>query len=152
MPDIRKFRKVLIANRGEIAIRVIRACRELGIRTVAIYSAEDKNSLFRTKAHESYEIGKGKSPIDAYLDIDEIIRMAKTKGCDAIHPGYGFLSENPEFAKACEEAGLVFIGPGAFTGCIALDRIDYSGTVDDFYAIRIMDGNDFFKKAYGGGK
>ncbi len=111
MPKIRKFRKVLIANRGEIAIRVIRACRELGLRTVAIYSAEDKNSLFRTKAHESYEIGTGKSPIDAYLDIDEIIRMAKTKGCDAVHPGYGFLSENPEFAKACEEAGLVFIGP-----------------------------------------
>lgn len=111
MPKIRQFRKVLIANRGEIAIRVIRACRELGIRTVAIYSAEDKNSLFRTKAHESYEIGEGKSPIDAYLDIDEIIRMAKTKGCDAIHPGYGFLSENPQFAKACEEAGLVFIGP-----------------------------------------
>ena len=105
------FKKVLIANRGEIAIRIIRACRELGIRTVAIYSAEDKNSLFRTKAHESYEIGKGKSPIDAYLDIDEIIRMAKTKGCDAIHPGYGFLSENADFAKACEDAGLEFIGP-----------------------------------------
>ena len=109
--EIRKFRKVLIANRGEIAIRIIRACRELGIRTVAIYSAEDRNSLFRTKAHESYEIGKGKSPIDAYLDIDEIIRMAKSKGCDAIHPGYGFLSENAEFAKACEEAGIAFIGP-----------------------------------------
>ncbi|MCQ2567635.1 MAG: pyruvate carboxylase [Mogibacterium sp.] len=107
----KKFKKVLIANRGEIAIRVIRACRELGIRTVAIYSAEDRQSLFRTKAHESYEIGTGKNPIDAYLDIDEIIRMAKVKGCDAIHPGYGFLSENADFAKACEEAGLVFIGP-----------------------------------------
>lgn len=111
MPEIKKFRKVLIANRGEIAIRIIRACRELGIRTVAIYSAEDKNSLFRTKSHESYEIGKGKSPIDAYLDIDEIIRMAKSKGCDAIHPGYGFLSENADFARACEEAGIAFIGP-----------------------------------------
>ncbi|MBQ9272728.1 MAG: pyruvate carboxylase [Mogibacterium sp.] len=108
---MRKFKKVLIANRGEIAIRIIRACRELGIRTVAVYSAEDRNALFRTKAHESYEIGKGKSPIDAYLGIEEIIRMAKTKGCDAIHPGYGFLSENAEFAKACEEAGIVFIGP-----------------------------------------
>lgn len=108
---IKEFKKVLIANRGEIAIRIIRACRELGIRTVAIYSAEDKNSLFRTKAHESYEIGKGKNPIDAYLDIDEIIHMARLKGCDAIHPGYGFLSENAEFAKACEEAGLAFIGP-----------------------------------------
>lgn len=111
MPEIRNFRKVLIANRGEIAIRVIRACRELGIRTVAIYSAEDKNSLFRTKAHESYEVGKGRSPIDAYLDIEEIIHIAKTKGCDAIHPGYGFLSENADFAEACEEAGIVFIGP-----------------------------------------
>ena len=100
MAEIKKFKKVLIANRGEIAIRIIRACRELGIRTVAVYSAEDRNSLFRTKAHESYEIGKGKSPIDAYLDIEEIIRIAKTKGCDAIHPGYGFLSENSSFAKA----------------------------------------------------
>ena len=111
MPEIKKFRKVLVANRGEIAIRIIRACRELGIRTVAIYSAEDRSSLFRTKAHESYEIGRGKSPIDAYLDIEEIIRMAKTKGCDAIHPGYGFLSENAEFARACEDAGITFIGP-----------------------------------------
>ena len=111
MAEIRNFKKVLIANRGEIAIRIIRACRELGIRTVAIYSFEDRNSLFRTKAHESYEIGRGKNPIDAYLDIDEIIRMAKSKGCDAIHPGYGFLSENAEFARACEEAGIVFIGP-----------------------------------------
>ena len=111
MAKVTEFRKVLIANRGEIAIRIIRACRELGIRTVAIYSAEDKNSLFRTKAHESYEIGQGKSPIDAYLDIDEIIHIAKAKGCDAIHPGYGFLSENADFAQACEDAGLVFIGP-----------------------------------------
>ena len=86
MGRIKQFKKVLVANRGEIAIRIIRACRELGIRSVAIYSEEDKNSLFRTKADESYEIGKGKSPIDAYLDIDEIIRLAKAKGCDAIHP------------------------------------------------------------------
>jgi pyruvate carboxylase len=111
MGEIRKFKKVLIANRGEIAIRIIRACRELGIRTVAIYSEEDKNSLFRTKADEAYEIGKGQSPIDAYLDIDEIIRMAKSKGCEAIHPGYGFLSENADFAEACERAGIEFIGP-----------------------------------------
>ncbi|MBR0374508.1 MAG: pyruvate carboxylase [Mogibacterium sp.] len=108
---MKNFKKVLIANRGEIAIRIIRACRELGIRTVAIYSDEDKNSLFRTKAHEAYEIGKGKSPIDAYLDINEIIRMAKSKGCDAIHPGYGFLAENADFAKACRNAGIEFIGP-----------------------------------------
>lgn len=111
MAEIRRFKKVMIANRGEIAIRIIRACRELGIRTVAIYSEEDKKSLFRTKAHEAYEIGKGKSPIDAYLDIDEIITLAKSKGCDAIHPGYGFLAENAEFAKACDDAGIVFIGP-----------------------------------------
>src|SRR5699024_6347999 len=95
----RKFKKVLVANRGEIAIRIFRACSELGIRTVAIYSNEDKNSLFRTKADESYLIGKNKSPIDAYLNIDEIIKLALNKGVDAIHPGYGFLSENPEFSR-----------------------------------------------------
>ncbi len=107
----RKFKRVLVANRGEIAIRIFRACNELGIRSVAIYSEEDKNSLFRTKADESYRVGKGKSPVDAYLAIDEIIELAKSKGVDAIHPGYGFLSENVEFAKACEENGITFIGP-----------------------------------------
>ena len=102
---MQKFKRVLVANRGEIAIRVFRACRELGIRSVAIYSEEDKNSLFRTLADESYLIGKGKSPVDAYLSIGEIIELAKAKAVDAIHPGYGFLSENAEFAKQCEEAG-----------------------------------------------
>lgn len=111
MENIKKFKRVLVANRGEIAIRVFRACKELGIRSVAIYSEEDKNTLFRTKADESYLVGKGKSPVDAYLGIDEIIELAKAKGVDAIHPGYGFLSENVEFAKACEAAGIVFIGP-----------------------------------------
>lgn len=111
MGRIKTFKKVLIANRGEIAIRIIRACRELGIRTIAIYSEEDKNALFRTKANEAYEIGKGKNPIDAYLDIPGIIELAKAKGADAIHPGYGFLSENPAFAEACEKAGIEFIGP-----------------------------------------
>lgn len=106
-----KFKRILVANRGEIAIRVFRACRELGIRSVAIYSEEDKNSLFRTKADESYRIGKNKKPVDAYLGIDEIIGLAKSKGVDAIHPGYGLLSENVEFARKCEEAGIVFIGP-----------------------------------------
>lgn len=109
--EIRKFKRVLVANRGEIAIRILRACKELGIRGVAVYSEEDKNSLFRTKADEAYQIGRGKSPVDAYLSIDGIIELAKAKGVDAIHPGYGFLSENTEFAKACEEAGIVFIGP-----------------------------------------
>ncbi len=105
------FKKVLVANRGEIAIRIFRACSELGIRTVAIYSNEDKNSLFRTKADESYLIGKNKGPVEAYLNIDEIIKLALKKGVDAIHPGYGFLSENPEFPRKCEEVGIEFIGP-----------------------------------------
>ena len=113
MGEIKKFKRVLVANRGEIAIRVFRACQELGIRTVAIYSEEDKNTLFRTKADESYQIGKGKTPVGAYLGIDEIIALAKAKGVDAIHPGYGFLAENVEFAKACAAAGIEFIGPTA---------------------------------------
>ncbi len=108
---MKNFKRILVANRGEIAIRVFRACKELGIRSVAIYSEEDKNSLFRTKADESYQIGKGKKPVDAYLGIDEIINLAKSKGVDAIHPGYGFLSENVDFSRKCEEAGIVFIGP-----------------------------------------
>ena len=111
MAEIKKFKRVLVANRGEIAIRIFRACKELGIRTVAIYSEEDKGSLFRTKADEAYQIGKGKTPVGAYLAIDEIIALAKAKDVDAIHPGYGFLSENPEFAAACEKAGIEFIGP-----------------------------------------
>lgn len=110
---MRKFQKILVANRGEIAIRVFRACHELGIRTVAIYSKEDKGALFRTKADEAYLVGKHKSPLQAYLDMDEIIELAKKKGVDAIHPGYGFLSENPIFSKKCEDAGIVFIGPSA---------------------------------------
>ncbi|MDD2483439.1 MAG: pyruvate carboxylase [Eubacteriales bacterium] len=108
---MKPFKRVLVANRGEIAIRVFRACKELGIRTVAIYSEEDQYALFRTKADESYKIGNGKSAVDAYLGIGEIIELAKAKGVDAIHPGYGFLSENTDFARLCEEAGIVFIGP-----------------------------------------
>ncbi len=107
----RKINKILVANRGEIAIRVFRACKELGIRTVAIYSKEDKYSLFRTKADESYLIGEKKKPIEAYLGMNEIIKLALKKGVDAIHPGYGFLSENPVFARKCKEAGIEFIGP-----------------------------------------
>lgn len=110
---MRRFKRVLVANRGEIAIRVFRACHELGIRTVAIYSNEDKYSLFKTKADEAYLIGENRSPVDAYLNIEEIISLALKKGVDAIHPGYGFLSENPEFAKKCERAGIEFIGPTA---------------------------------------
>ena len=109
----KKFNKVLVANRGEIAIRIFRACSELGIKSVGIYSKEDKYALFRTKADESYLIGEDKGPIDAYLDIDGIIDLAKKKNVDAIHPGYGFLSENPEFVRKCEENDIVFIGPSA---------------------------------------
>ncbi|KHD38760.1 pyruvate carboxylase [Clostridium acetobutylicum] len=108
---VKKFKRVLVANRGEIAIRIFRACHELGIRTVAIYSEEDKLALFRTKADESYLIGQNKGPVDAYLNIDEIISLALKKGVDAIHPGYGFLSENSEFSRRCTEAGIEFIGP-----------------------------------------
>ena len=107
----KKFKRVLVANRGEIAIRIFRACHELGIRTVAIYTEEDKFALFRTKAHEAYQIGKNKGPVEAYLNIDEIINLALKKHVDAIHPGYGFLSENAEFARRCEEVGIEFIGP-----------------------------------------
>jgi pyruvate carboxylase len=102
---------LLIANRGEIAIRVMRAAAELGIRTVAIHSREDRFSLHRTKADESYLVGDGKGPIDAYLDIADIIRIATEAQVDAIHPGYGFLAESPEFAEACAAAGIVFVGP-----------------------------------------
>lgn len=107
----KRIRKVLAANRGEIAIRVFRACTELNIRTVAIYSKEDSGSYHRFKADEAYLVGEGKKPIDAYLDIEGIIEIAKKSGVDAIHPGYGFLSENIQFAKRCEEEGIVFIGP-----------------------------------------
>ena len=106
-----KIQKILVANRGEIAIRIFRACTELKIRTVGIYSAEDSGSFHRYKADEAYLVGKGKKPIDAYLDIEGIIAIAKDSGADAIHPGYGFLSENVGFARRCEEEGIIFIGP-----------------------------------------
>ena len=108
---IRQFRRVLVANRGEIAVRVYRALTELGITTVGIYSKEDKYAMFRTKADESYMLDPEKGPIDAYLDIKGIIKIAQQANCDAIHPGYGFLSENPNFVRACEAAGIEFIGP-----------------------------------------
>ncbi len=106
-----KIKSLLIANRGEIAIRVMRAAAELGIRTVAIYSQEDRFSLHRMKADESYLVGAGKTPVEAYLDIADIVRIARAAQVDAIHPGYGFLSENPDFAEACAAAGLIFVGP-----------------------------------------
>lgn len=105
------FQKILIANRGEIANRIIRACHELGIKAVAVYAQEDEYSTHRFAADEAYLIGKGKQPIDAYLDINEMIRVAKLSGAQAIHPGYGFLSENADLAQACADNGIKFIGP-----------------------------------------
>ncbi|MCT4785633.1 pyruvate carboxylase, partial [Exiguobacterium aestuarii] len=108
---MKPIKKLLVANRGEIAIRVFRAATELGIRTVAVYSQEDSGSLHRFKADEAYLIGLDKKPIDAYLDIEGVIRIAKESGSDAIHPGYGFLSENIELARRCREEGIIFVGP-----------------------------------------
>src|SRR5687768_15063077 len=107
----RPFEKLLVANRSEIAIRVFRSAHELGIRTVAIYSHEDRFALHRFKADEAYRVGKAGEPIRAYLDIPGIIAIAKERQIDAIHPGYGFLSENPHFAQACQDAGITFVGP-----------------------------------------
>ncbi len=106
-----KIRSLLVANRGEIAIRVFRAATELGMRTVAIFTDEDRFALHRFKADESYQVGAGGNPIGAYLDIDNILRIARDTGVDAIHPGYGFLAENPDFAESCAKAGIIFIGP-----------------------------------------
>ena len=105
------MKKLLVANRGEIAIRVFRAASELGIETVGIFAKEDDHSLHRFKADEAYLVGEGKKPTEAYLDMDDIIRIAKQAGADAVHPGYGFLSENIDFARKCQEAGLTFVGP-----------------------------------------
>ena len=109
------FQKILIANRGEIAIRIMRAANEMGKKTVAVFAEEDKLSLHRFKADEAYRIGKGKGPVAAYLSIDELIRVARECGADAIHPGYGFLSENPDFVEACAAYDITFIGPKAKT-------------------------------------
>ncbi|MBC7179000.1 MAG: hypothetical protein H5U14_02725, partial [Roseovarius sp.] len=104
------FKKILIANRGEIAIRIMRAANEMGKKTVAVFAEEDKLGLHRFKADEAYRIGEGMGPVQAYLSIEEIIRVAKLSGADAIHPGYGLLSENPAFVDACDAAGITFIG------------------------------------------
>src|SRR3989442_15196 len=121
------LRKVLCANRGEIAIRIFRACNELGIRTVGIYSEEDRVSEHRHKADEAYLVGRGKRPIDAYLGIEEILDLAKQCGADAIHPGYGFLSENPAFARACEERGVRVIGPRSEVVALMGDKVEAKG-------------------------
>jgi pyruvate carboxylase len=111
--EIRPIRKLMVANRSEIAIRVMRAATELGMKTVGIYAQEDRFCPHRFKADEAYELNKDKGPLGAYLDIEGIVTLAKEKGVDAIHPGYGFLSENPQFAQACRDAGILFIGPDA---------------------------------------
>ena len=111
IPERRRFKKLLVANRSEIALRVFRAATELGLRTVAIYAQEDRFSVHRFKADEAYLVGLGKGPVGAYLDIEGIISLAKEKEVDLIHPGYGFLSENADFARACAEAAITFVGP-----------------------------------------
>src|SRR5690242_8825699 len=108
----RPVRKLLVANRSEIAIRVFRTAHELGLRDVAIYSHEDRFALHRFKADEAYRVGRPGEPIRAYLDIDGIVALARQNEVDAIHPGYGFLSENAHFAKAVRDAGIIFVGPG----------------------------------------
>ncbi len=108
---VRPIKKLMAANRSEIAVRIFRAGTELGLRTVAVFAQEDRLSIHRYKADEAYQVGEGKGPVAAYLDIDSIVGVAKEKGVDAIHPGYGFLSENADFARACEKAGLIFVGP-----------------------------------------
>src|SRR5690242_18273377 len=108
---VRPFRRILVANRSEIAIRIFRACNELDIQTVGIYSKEDRGALHRYKADETYPLPENRDPLKAYLDIPTILEIARQHEVDAIHPGYGFLSENPDFARACEAAGIVFIGP-----------------------------------------
>src|SRR5438105_7063060 len=110
-PSPRPIRKLLVANRSEIAIRVFRSAHELDIRTVAVYSHEDRYALHRFKADESYELGRPGEPVRVYLNIAGIIDVARRHDVDAIHPGYGFLSENPEFARACQQAGITFVGP-----------------------------------------
>jgi pyruvate carboxylase len=114
-PTPQRLGSLLVANRGEIAIRVMRAASELGLRTVAIYSQEDRFSLHRTKADEAYLVGAGRGPVEAYLDIADILRIAREARADALHPGYGFLAENPELARATRDAGLIFVGPEAET-------------------------------------
>jgi pyruvate carboxylase len=106
-----KITKLLVANRGEIAIRILRACNELEIRTVAVYTYEDRYSLHRYKADEAYQVGLDSDPLKPYLDMDAIIQVARESEAEAIHPGYGFLSENFEFARKCRENGIIFIGP-----------------------------------------
>ncbi|XP_047028148.1 pyruvate carboxylase, mitochondrial isoform X1 [Helicoverpa zea] len=169
-PEYKPIRSVLVANRGEIAIRVFRACTELGIRSVAIYSEQDKLQMHRQKADESYLVGKGLPPVEAYLSIPEIIRVAKENDVDAVHPGYGLLSERADFAQAILDAGLRFIGPSPFVVQQMGDKVAARKAAIDA-RVPIVPGTDgpvttkeealsfcqkhglpvIFKAAYGGG-
>ncbi|QGQ46990.1 pyruvate carboxylase [Metabacillus sediminilitoris] len=139
--SVNRIQKLLVANRGEIAIRVFRACTELNIRTVAIYSKEDSGSYHRYKADEAYLVGEGKKPIDAYLDIEGIIEIAKNNRVDAIHPGYGFLSENIHFARRCEEEGIIFVGPQSKHLDMFGDKVK-ARTQADLANIPVIPGSD----------
>lgn len=126
------FKKVLVANRGEVALRIIRACEELGIRTAAIYSEADTKSLYVKKADEAYLIPG--DPVRAYLDYVRIVDLAKSIGADAIHPGYGFLAENADFARYCEKKGITFIGPSLYRALRVSSRpLSYRALVQSFF-------------------
>src|SRR5713226_4243088 len=141
--DILKIpvKKLLALNRSEIAIRIMRAATELGLRTVAIYSKEDRLSLHRFKADEAYQIGEGKGPVQAYLDVDGIVALAKEKDVDAIHPGYGFLSVNPALPRACERAGITFVGPSAALLELLGDKIAARGLAEKA-GVRVVPGTE----------
>jgi pyruvate carboxylase len=141
LPALGAMKKLLALNRGEIAIRILRAANELRLRTVAVYSEEDRLSLHRFKADEAYLIGKGKGPVQAYLDIESIVDLAVQTHVDAIHPGYGFLSENPELPRACERAGIIFVGPSAEILEALGDKTE-ARKVAQSAGIRIVPGTD----------
>src|SRR5688572_4321804 len=136
------MKKLLALNRGEIAIRIMRAATELGLRTVAVYSQEDRLSLHRFKADEAYQIGHRMGPVQAYLDVDGIVALAAEKGVDAIHPGYGFLSENPALPRACERAGITFVGPTAELLDLLGDKTAARGMADQAGIPTIPGTND----------
>jgi pyruvate carboxylase len=117
------FKKVLVANRGEIAVRAFRAAYELGIASAALYTPDDRGSVHRVKADEAYEVGEAGHPVRAYLDIDLVVGLAQRIGADAIYPGYGFMSENPELARACVRAGITFVGPPAHVLAAAGNKV-----------------------------
>lgn len=168
--QIKPINKILVANRGEIAIRVFRACSELGIRSVAVYSEQDKMHMHRLKADEAYLIGQGLPPVQAYLSIPEIIRISKENNVDAVHPGYGFLSERSDFCRACLENGLQFIGPSPDVMARMGDKVEARKAAIEA-GVRVVPGTDhpittvdeafefveshgipiIFKAAYGGG-